>query len=225
MQTNCYLFLITFCISFTTFSQKKIQEDYYLPTGKRSELQLSDLVKATNDITYRFWINPDLIIEVDDDVNLTLYTTSYDKIDKSYKWFNVEKYQLQDVNTEDLISYLDSINLSEWRYNFRSATETISDGNRITIEHSTANSYRIFYLHEPMVKDLSLAQGTLELLNYLDSEINIDSIRLKYYQGLIESTESKKVSRNAKNRIKRIEHYSKNYQKIWKKMNFPTMYW
>lgn len=225
MQLNYSIFLIIFGISFATLSQKKIQEDYYLPPGKREALQLSDLVQSTTDVTFRFWIRLDLVIEVNDDVEVTLYTDSYDENHKSNKWENVEKYQIQNVNSRDLHNYLDSIKLSEWRYSDRGATGTISDGDRITIEYSTPNNYRIFYLHEPMEKNLSLSSGTLELLNYLDSKISIDSVRANYYQGLIESSENNKVKREAKRRIKRIEYYHENYQKLWKEMNFPTMYW
>lgn len=219
------IFLIIFGISFPTLSQKIVQNDYSLPTGKREALQLSDLVQSINDLTFRFWIGLDLVIEIDDHIELTLYTNNHNENLKSNKWDNVEKYQIQNVNSRDIQRYLDSIRLSEWRYDERGATGFISDGNRFTIEYSTADNYRIFYLHEPMLTNLSLAEGTLELLNYFDAQLNIDSIRLNYYQGLIESCDNKKVKREAKDRIKRIERYHKDYKEIWKSMNFPTMYW
>lgn len=224
-KLNYLIFLIIFGISFPTLSQKIVQNDYSLPTGKREALQLSDLVESANDLTFRFWIGLDLVIEIDDHIELTLYTNNHNENLKSNEWDNVEKYQIQNVNSEDIQRYLASIRLSEWRYDERGATGFVSDGNRFTIEYSTADNYRIFYLHEPMLTNLSLAEGTLELLNYLDAQLNIDTIRLNYYQGLIESCDNKKVKREAKHRIKRIEQYQKDYEEIWKSMNFPTMFW
>ncbi|MFO0488414.1 MAG: hypothetical protein ACK5ZY_09105, partial [Cyclobacteriaceae bacterium] len=94
------------------------------------------------------------------------------------------------VNSQTLLKYFESINLADWedalnpgKDKDKLATGVIHDGHRVLIEFSTKEKYRSFSLYGPLTDHSEKSKRTLELINFLDEQINPDKMRIEYYCG------------------------------------------
>jgi hypothetical protein len=169
----------------------------------------SNLENDSNELVYRIWIEPDLVIEVGQQVTITLSSEKYDKKKKEYVIGNVKKIK-SDINSQTLLRHFDSLNLGEWKDAISSegirATGEINNGHRVLIEFSTKEKYRSFSLYGPLTDQSEKSKPTLELINFLDEQIDPDKMRIDYY-GQMASTD-----KDAKRLCKSIAEYKEYYR-------------
>lgn len=216
------LIIILSLISLTASAQERIiTKDYIISDSEIISRMLHNLENEANDIIYRIWIEPDLIIEVGNNVILTLYITNYDKKKKQSFIDNVENIRL-DINPKLLLNHFDSLKLDKCR-DAKSridnkAVSVIHDGHRILIEFSSKEEYKVFSLYGPLTDKSQNSRKTLDLLNFISDSINPDMHRIEYYQRL------SGTNKKAKRRLRDIIEYKDFFKKQINENIFPKMW-
>lgn len=206
----------------TTLAQEKaITKDYRLNISEIDSRRLVNLEKDLRQEVYRIWIEPDLIIEVGQDVTLTLYSTRYEKKKRATIIENIEKAK-SNIESKVLLSYFDSLDLPQWSdvivVDGKKATGVIADGNRILIEFSTREKYRVFSLYGPLTDQSINSMRTLALINFIADNIDPDKLRIEYYGQLA------LTSKTAKRTLESIIRYKEYYNEKANKNYFPKMW-
>ncbi len=201
--------------------ERIITKDYIISESEIVSRKLHNLENESDNIVYRIWIEPDLIIEVGDNITLTLYITNYDKKRKQSIVENVENISL-DINPKLLLNHFDSLKLHKWkdaksRVDNR-AVSVIHDGHRILIEFSSIEEYRVFSLYGPLTDKSQNSRKTLDLLNFISDSTNPDIQRMVYYQRLSET------NKKAKRRLRDIIEYKDFFKKQIDEKIFPKMW-
>lgn len=215
------LIVILSLAALTALAQERvITKDYLLNDSEIILMGLQNLEAEHTDINYRIWIEPDLVIEVGNDVTLILYMTNYDK-KKGYGIENVERIRL-DSDSWILLKHFDSLQLNNWKdakkHQDGYVGSEIMDGHRVLIEFSSREKYRAFSLYGPLTDKSMNSHKTLELLNFIAHTVNPDEYRIKYYDKYSEA------NKKAKRRLKEITYYKQFLKKEIVKDIFPAMW-
>lgn len=207
-----------------TAQEKTITKDYRLLNKEFESRNLVNLENDSNKLVYRVWIEPDLIIEVGQLVTITLYSTNYDKKKKEYTIDNVRQIPTA-INNQTLLKYFESINLAVWedalnpgKDKGKLATGVIHDGHRVLIEFSTKEKYRSFSLYGPLTDQSEKSKRTLELINFLDEQINPDAMRIEYY------CDEGSTDKDSRRLCKSIRGYKEYYREQIERKIFPKMW-
>ena len=130
-----------------------------------------------------------------------------------------------DVNSQTLLDYFDSINLAEWadalnpdKEKGKLATGVIHDGHRVLIEFSTKEKYRSFSLYGPLTDQSAKSNKTLELINFLDEQINLDKMRIEYY------CDRDSTDKGSQRLCKSVKDYKEYYREQIERKIFPRMW-
>jgi hypothetical protein len=152
---------------------------------------------------------------------LTLYSTRYDKKKRTTIIENIEKAK-SNIENKVLLRYFDSLNLNKWsdaiEVDSIRATGVIADGNRILIEYSTREKYRVFGLYGPLTDQSTDSRRTLALINFIADSLNPDKLRMEYYHQLA------LTSKTAKRTLESIIRYKEYYKEKANSNFFPKMW-
>lgn len=219
-----WTFVLALFSLIATAQDKVIEKHYKLSDKDVQSKNLTDLTGDSSKLVFRIWIEPDLIIEVGQQVSITLYSQNYSKTEKEYTIDNVKRI-FTDIPAQNLLKYFDTIDLAEWDDALSPVMDSggmakgvIHDGHLVIIEFSTKEKYRSFSLYGPLTDQSTKSKKTLELINFLDEQINPDKMRLEYYCAM-PSTDKK-----SKRLCKSIQEYKDYYKEQIDKKIFPKMW-